>query len=182
MSVVLLGDSQLTDTSQREVTKLGPRLRSRGYEVDTLAAGGLDTRQALLGAEQMRPGDWAIYCFGANDAAPWKRIPPDEFAANYAGLLKRSPCQHSLVLGPAPVADAHAPGSRTNRETARYSDIARRVADRCQARFIALLDALGPDDIADDGVHVNDRGYDTIERLVVDVIEQEAAASKNDTF
>ena len=42
VSVVLLGDSQLTDSSPRNVTKLGPRLRHRGHAVETLRAGQAD--------------------------------------------------------------------------------------------------------------------------------------------
>jgi lysophospholipase L1-like esterase len=178
--VVLVGDSQLTDTSPRGTTKLGPRLRRRGHDVETLAVGGLDTRTALSCAHVAAPADWTIFCFGANDAAPWKQVPPAEFATNYEAPVRRATSRRTLVLGPGPVQESEAPGSRTNRECTRYSGIAADVARRCGAEFISLLDALGSDDLASDGVHLNDQGYDTLECLVVDAIGQPPSQSGND--
>jgi lysophospholipase L1-like esterase len=180
VSVALLGDSQLTDTARRPVTKLGPRLRRRGYDVATLAVDGLDTRQALRNTEPVRPTDWAVYCFGANDAAPWKQVPPDEFVANYEAILRRTPARRSLVLGPAPVAETDVPGTRRNQATAQYSELARLVADRCGAVFIALLDVLGPENLAADGVHLNDHAYAVVEQLVIETIKRNPAESEND--
>ena len=178
--VVLVGDSQLTDTSPRGTIKLGPRLRRRGHEVETLAVGGLDTRTALSCPHVAAPADWTIFCFGANDAAPWKHVPPTEFATNYEALVRRATSRRMLVLGPGPVQESAAPGSRTIRESTRYSAIAADVARRCGAEFISLLDALGADDLTSDGVHLNDQGYDTLEHLVVDAIAQPPGLSGND--
>ena len=108
-------------------------------------------------------------------------MPPEEFAANYDALLRRWTHHRALVLGPAPVTESDEPGSRTNRETARYSAIAADVAEHRGATFISLVDVLGPDDLADDGVHLNDHGYDIVERLVVHTIEQRPGASEIST-
>ena len=178
--VVLVGDSQLTDTSSRGTTKLGPRLRRRGHEVETLAVGGLDTRTALICARVAAPAEWTIFCFGANDAAPWKQVPLAEFAANDEALVRRATSRQTLVLGPSPVHESDAPHSRTNQMLARYSAIAADVARRCGVEFISLLDTLGSDDLASDGVHLNDQGYNTLERLVVDVIVPPPGLSGND--
>lgn len=177
--LVLVGDSQLTDSSPRDVTKLGPRLRHRGYDVETRAIGGLDTREALIAIAELPAADWTVFCFGANDAAPWKRVPEAEFRTNYETLVRRARSPGVLVLGPAPVFESDVPGSRTLSETSRYSAIAGDVADRFGATFVPLLDALGPDDLADDGVHLNDHGYDIVERFVVDTIERRSASSKD---
>ncbi len=170
--IALIGDSQLTDTSSRGVTKLGPRLRRRGHEVETLALGGLNTRQAVAVASDVGHVEWTVYCLGANDAAPWKRVPLKEFGMNYQTLLLRSTGARQLVLGPAPVIETGVPGVRTNSEIARYSATAADVARNCGAVFVSLLAELGPHDLADDGVHLNNHGYDTLERIVVETIEQ----------
>jgi lysophospholipase L1-like esterase len=175
--LVLVGDSQLTDRSPRDVIKLGPRLRQRGYDVDTRAIGGLNTRRALIAIVELPAADWTVFCFGANDAAPWKRVPESEFGANYEKLVRRARSPGVLVLGPVPVVESDVPGSRTLAEASRYSAIAGDVADRCGATFVRLLDALGPDDLADDGLHLNDDGYDIVERLVVDMIDRRSASS-----
>lgn len=170
--VALVGDSQLTDTSSRDVTKLGPRLRRRRHEVETLAVDGMNTRDAVAIATDVGDAEWTVYCFGANDAAPWKQVPPEEFAANYEMLLHRGNGARQLVLGPAPVVESGLPGARTNGELAVYSAIAAEVARSCGAVFVSLLATLGPRDLAADGVHLSDCGYDKLERIVVETIEQ----------
>lgn len=170
--IALIGDSQLTDTSSQDVTKLGPRLRRRGHEVETLALGGLNTREAVAVASDVGHVEWTVYCLGANDAAPWKRVPLKEFGMNYQTLLLRSTGARQLVLGPAPVIETGVPRVRTNSELARYSATAADVARNCGAVFVSLLAELGPHDLADDGVHLNNHGYDTLERIVVETIEQ----------
>ena len=171
LRVALVGDSHLTDTSPRAVVKLGPRLRTMGYEVLTLARGGLDSRRALL--DQPPDGvDWSIYSFGTNDAAPWKRIPPDEFAENYATLLARTTDHCQLVLGPPPVIESDGAGGRTNALVREYTQIASRTAHEHGATFLALSDHLGSADLVDDGVHLNDNGYSTVTRLVTAVLAQ----------
>ena len=178
---VLVGDSQLTDSSPtRPVIKLGPRLRDRGYHVATHAVGGLDAPRAATVIHELPIADWTVFCLGANDAAPWKRVPPDEFDASYTTLLGRARSPGVLVLGPAPVAETGVPGSRTNTDIRRYSLIAAAVAERCGAQFAPLIDVLGNSDLADDGVHINDHGYAIIERLVINTIER-PSVSADDT-
>jgi lysophospholipase L1-like esterase len=167
--VALIGDSHLTDTSPRAVVKLGPRLRRLGYDVLTLARGGLDSRQALLDPPAIGVG-WAIYSFGTNDAAPWKQIPPDEFAENYATLLARTTATAQLVLGLPPVVESERAGGRTNALVREYTQIASRTAREYGATFLALSDHLDAADLADDGVHLNDNGYSTVTRLVAAVL------------
>ncbi len=59
--------------------------------------------------------------------------------------------------------------------------IAAAVAARHGIEFIALVDVLSPDDLADDGVHLNDHGYDVLERVVTTTIGRTFAASDTDS-
>lgn len=165
--VALIGDSHLTDTSSRGVTKLGPRLRRHGHPVQTLAIGGMDTRRAVELLGSPTDAEWIVYCFGCNDAAPWKRVPHDEFADNYARLLCRSGDVSQLVLGPPPVIETGQPGSRTNTDLAEYSAIAGDMARTSGAAYVSLTAVIGASDLGPDGVHLNDAGYDIIERIVL---------------
>jgi len=132
----------------------------------------MNTRNAVAIAADVGDAEWAVYCFGANDAAPWKQVPPDEFAANYEMLLRRGNGARQLLFGPAPVVESGLSGARTNGELAVYSAIAAEVARSCGAVFVSLLAALRPRDLAVDGVHLNDHGYNMLERIVVETIEQ----------
>ena len=167
LRVALVGDSHLTDASSRPVTKLGPRLRSMNFEVVTLARGGLDTRQAVRHAAP-DDVDWIVYSFGTNDAAPWKQVPPDEYERNYATLLTAGAGAAQLVLGPPPVSDRQI--GRLNNVVRQYSDIAARVAQERGAHFVELIGQLTELDLAEDGVHLNDRAYATLAALVVDIL------------
>jgi hypothetical protein len=136
-------------------------------------------RPSLASANAPAAAVAAAPCFGANDAAPWKRVPPEEFDANYQQLVGRARSPSVLMLGPAPVIESDAPGGRTNGEASRYSAIAADVAERCDVLLASLFDALGADDLADEPVHLNDDGYDTIERLVVGLIGHSDASSSH---
>ena len=168
-TIALVGDSHLTDTSSRSVLKLGPRLRRCGWDVTTYAAGGRTTRAALNEPAPQRQYDWTIYCFGSNDAATWKVVPLAEFSRNLEALVLRCPGGR-VILGPPPVSAAVEASGRTQRLIEEYSAAAADVAATCAAAFVGLVDLLGEDDLAEDGVHVNDQGYEKIELALADVL------------
>lgn len=167
MRVVLVGDSHLTDTSpRRRVTKLGPRLRRTGLDVISVAVGGANSRD-LLGQQIPGGADWVVYSVGINDAAPWKCVPLEEFAANCDRIMADTHPARRLVLGPGPVADRGAPGERTNVVVAAYAAVLERVALSHSARFVSMVDLLDVNDLAEDGVHLNDSGYRKLTRRVL---------------
>ena len=159
MRVVLVGDSHLTETSpRRPTTKLPPRLRRCGLDVVVVAAGGADSRVVL---HQQIPGDvdWALFSVGTNDAAPWKSVDLDEFAANCDRILVNTGAKNRLVLGPGPVVERGVTGERTNKRLAAYTAVLQRAAVVHSALFVPMTDLLDDSDLADDGVHLNDSGY-----------------------
>jgi lysophospholipase L1-like esterase len=165
--VILVGDSHLSADASRGVTKLDRRLRAAGWEVENFAVGGVTTRDGLEILPDKLPAGIAVYSFGTNDAAPWKLVPLDEFRRNYEQLLAR--CQGEIVvLGPTPVQEplAH---PRTNALERRYSEAAAVVANAVGATFVDLISALdGRDDVLlEDGIHLNDAGYERLAELVL---------------
>ena len=159
MRVVLAGDSHLTETSpRRRVTKLAPRLRSLGHDVMSVAVGGASSRDVL---RQKIPtdADWVLYSLGVNDAAPWKLVALDEFAANCDRILSTGGPTRRLVLGPGPVIERRVPGERTNAGLAEYGAVLERAATTHSAQFVPLAAVLDEADLADDGVHYDDSGY-----------------------
>lgn len=167
MRVVLVGDSHLTDTSpRRQVTKLGPRLRRTGLDLVSVAVGGANSRD-LLRQQIPDEADWVVCSVGINDAAPWKCVPLDEFAANCDRFIADTQPTRRLVLGPGPVAERNAPGERTNAVVAAYAAVLERVASSNSARFVSMVDLLDDNDLAEDGVHLNDSGYRKLTRRVL---------------
>lgn len=167
MRVALLGDSHLTETSpSRAVRKLAPRLRLAGLDVVSVAAGGANSRD-VLGQRIPEDADWVIYSVGVNDAAPWKSIDLDEFASNCDRLMSAPGAWRRLVLGPGPVIERHVSGERTNNRVAGYADVLRRLSATHAARFVPMADVLDEGDLAEDGVHLNDSGYDKLASRVL---------------
>jgi lysophospholipase L1-like esterase len=170
--IVLVGDSHLTEASSHGTIKLPSRLRQAGYQVESIAIGGLDTRSALADGLVIPPAAWTIYSFGSNDAAPWKEVSPEEYAANYSGLLATT--SKAIVLGPPPVVEREQPpGTRTNSRLALYSEVASQVAARAGAHFVSLFDLIAMDGRhhVKDGVHLNDPAYEEIAIAVIGIVD-----------
>lgn len=171
MRVVLVGDSHLTETSpSRPTVKLPPRLRRCGLDVVVVAAGGADSRAVL---HQQIPGDtdWALFSVGTNDAAPWKGVDLDEFAANCDLILVNAGAKKLLVLGPGPVVERGVTGERTNERLAAYAAVLRRAAGAHSAVFVPMTDLLDDSDLVDDGVHFSDSGYSKLANRVLVELE-----------
>lgn len=175
-SVVLFGDSHLTERSSSGLTQLGPRLRHDGWSVMTIARGGLDTATAVREYPRLPSADWVVYSFGSNDSAPWNDVPLQVFDSSYRQLLARSPGRRAVVLGPPPVLES-GPGAlgRTNVRIGQYSDCAARIAAERGGAFVSLLDLLRPEaDLVDDGLHLNQVGYQKVAHALVSVLRARA--------
>jgi lysophospholipase L1-like esterase len=167
MRVVLAGDSHLTETSpHRPVTKLAPRLRSLGLDVVSVAAGGANSRDVLR-QEIPAQADWVLYSIGTNDAAPWKRVPSDEFAVNCDQLFSAPGPGHRIALGPGPVVERAVRGERTNTDMTNYALVLEQAAARHAVRYVSLAGLLVDSDLAEDGVHLNDSGYEKLTERVL---------------
>ena len=160
-SLLLVGDSHLAETTTRDVVPVAARLRRLGWELTSLAVGGLDTRAALeLLPNPLPAADATVVSFGSNDAAPWKQVPLDEFTTGYAEILGRVTSPVTVVLGPPPVReDRDDARGRTNVVLDVYSAAARQAAESSGAQFLDLREVLDPaTDLDKDGLHLADPG------------------------
>jgi lysophospholipase L1-like esterase len=161
--VVLAGDSHLTPTSKWGTRKLGPRLRERGIGVIDMAKGGLTSKQAVALYEGSWPASVVVLSLGANDAAPWKQVPLNDFTRNVTKLAAEA--ERPILLTPAPVCERRQAG-RANSVLRAYADAAEDAGKRAGASVIQVYDHLvrfmsdGVDLHVGDGVHLNDRAYD----------------------
>ena len=129
--------------------------------------GGTFQGERLSGKVLPGGADWVVYSVGINDAAPWKCVPLEEFAANCDRIMADTQPARRLVLGPGPVAERGAPGERTNVVVAAYAAVLERIASSHSARFVSMVDLLDVNDLAEDGVHLNDSGYCKLTRRVL---------------
>ena len=63
--------------------------------------------------------------------------------------------------------ERHVSGERTNNRVAGYADVLRRLSATHAARFVPMADVLDEGDLAEDGVHLNDSGYDKLASRVL---------------
>jgi lysophospholipase L1-like esterase len=160
-SLLLVGDSHLAETTTRAAVPVAARLRRLGWELASLAVGGLDTRAALrLLPDRLPVADATVVSFGSNDAAPWKQVPLEAFTIGYAEILGRVASPVTVVMGPPPVReDRDDARGRTNAVLDGYAAAARAVAESSGARFLDLRDVLDPaSDLDEDGLHLADSG------------------------
>ncbi|HEX4698952.1 MAG TPA: GDSL-type esterase/lipase family protein [Actinomycetes bacterium] len=160
-SLLLVGDSHLAETTTRDVAPVAARLRRLGWELTSLAVGGLDTRAARrLLPDPLPATDATVVSFGSNDAAPWKQVPLAEFTIWYAELLARIASPVTVVMGPPPVReDRDDPRGRTNAVLDDYAAAALQVAESSGVRFLDLREVLDPaTDLDEDGLHLADSG------------------------
>lgn len=154
--------------------KLGPRLATAGWDVEHLAVGGLRTRDALIRFPHQLPAtQCTLLSFGSNDAAPWKRVPPEEFGVNLGALIERCRSERVLLLPPLPVEEQEGLRSgRTNELLGAYAAIAREVAHAREASMLELLEPIAVDGShhVDDGVHLNDAAYAILAKSVLAAI------------
>ena len=75
-----------------------------------------------------------------------------------------------IVFGPGPVIKRALPGERTHAQLAEYAAVLERTAVTHSARYLSLADLLVDGDLAEDGVHFNDSGYEKLtERVLVEL-------------
>jgi lysophospholipase L1-like esterase len=160
-SLLLVGDSHLAETTTREVVPVAARLRRLGWELTSLAVGGLDTLAALrLLADPLPAADATVVSFGSNDAAPCKQVPLEQFTMGYAEILGRVGSPITVVMGPPPVReDRDDARGRTNAVLDDYAAAARQVAVASGAHFLDLREVLDATiDLDEDGLHLADSG------------------------
>jgi lysophospholipase L1-like esterase len=160
-SLLLVGDSHLAGTTTRDVVPVAARLRRLGWELTSLAAGGLDTSAALrLLPDPLPAADATVVSFGSNDAAPWKQVPLEAFTTGYAEILGRVASPVTVVMGPPPVReDRDDARGRTNAVLDDYAAAARQLVESTGARFLDLREVLDPaTDLDEDGLHLADSG------------------------
>ena len=169
MRIVLLGDSHLTRV-RRDPAAIGP-------DVHNAAEGGASSPDLLAQARRagVREQDVVVVSVGTNDAAPWKRVPLDEFAALLADCIGSVPTGRRVYVAPPGVDESRLTGvgDRTNAVLDRYRDAAVAVCEQVGARVVRadhVIAPLGPGAFVDDGLHLGGRAYDLLLPAIAEAV------------
>lgn len=156
--VVLLGDSHLARI-RRDLHLVAP-------QVHNAAVGGACATDLLAQAHRadVGPEDVVAVSVGTNDAATWRQVSLDAFAEAMSACVRSLPGGRWVFLAPPGVDESRLAGTagRTNAGLARYRDAAMTVfADVGAAvlRTDRVIEPLGADAFADDGLHLSGAGY-----------------------
>ena len=167
MRTVLLGDSHLARL-RRSLSQLdGPVVNAA---VGGAHAADLLPQARLVGAG---PGDVVVVSVGTNDAAPWKVVPPDEFALLLDEVLGGVDAGRWVYVAPPGVDEARLtrPADRTNADLSVYTGIATSAFTARGATGVdtaVLLGDLGPAAFTDDGVHLTGAAYRLLRPAIAD--------------
>ena len=177
-SIVLFGDSHLGHFGWRWMSKLETELKNS--IVYNCAAGGLNTRDGIRQApfiSKLKP-DYVVLSFGGNDAATWKDgVPIKEFKSNYNQITERFRGSKIILFLPPPANDLKdVKGTRRyNESLSEYNELIREISKKRETGLIdsekiygKLLDR-GKNYHEEDGVHLNDAGY---EILIKELVKQ----------
>lgn len=153
---VLLGDSHLA--------RLRRALAGLPGEVHNAAVGGASSRELPGQVAGMGDPDAVVLSVGTNDAAPWKRVPLDEFVRLLSACLAAHRSKRCVYVAPPGVVEDRLTGAR-DRTNAVIDDYRRAAMAACEdagvqvVRADLLLAPMGPRAFASDGLHLNASGY-----------------------
>jgi lysophospholipase L1-like esterase len=177
--LVLFGDSLFGQLGKHRIVNMETALP--GYDVYNCAAGGWDTNDCVKKAPyiaKLEP-DVIVISLGTNDAAPWKQVPLDAFITNIPKIFAAFPSSKLIYFLPPPVNENKTPEEKkglNNEVLKQYHDVAKQV---CKEHGIAVLSSWeafkplldnGNDYHVEDGVHLNDDAYDTINTQLAKLI------------
>lgn len=134
-------------------------------EVHNAAVGGASSRDLSGQATVVRDGlDIVVLSVGTNDAAPWKHVPLAEFERLVSSFLSSHLAHSCVYLAPPGVVERRLTGNgdRTNAVIDEYRRAAIAACVKAGAQVVRtdhLLEGLGEEAFADDGVHLSGTGY-----------------------
>ncbi|MEU7798925.1 GDSL-type esterase/lipase family protein [Micromonospora arborensis] len=158
--VMLFGDSMLARFTKPHIHRLEHEL-GLDTTVFNCAAGGWDSADGAARAAHLGRLNWSVVVlsFGANDCAPWKRVPLDRFTSNIATILSALGSARPVAFLPPSIREVDRPGlgMRTNDELDAYRDVLRAaVGPEASLETGAHIDADG---LEADGLHLTSASY-----------------------
>lgn len=168
---VFMGDSHLA--------RLRRELQTFAGDVRNAAEGGASSRDLPRQADAagLHHSDVAVLSVGTNDAAPWKQVPVSEFVLALSMFVASHSPRGWVFVAPPGVVEGRLTGARarTNAVIADYRLAALEVCEEVGGHAVRtdlMLESLGAQAFAPDGVHLNGAGY----RVLVPAITSACAA------
>lgn len=155
---VFIGDSHLA--------RLRRELHSFPGEVRNAAEGGATSRDLprQAAAAGLHDHDIVVLSIGTNDAASWQQVPVSEFVQALSLLVASHSPRGWVFVAPPGVVEGPSTGVR-GRTNAVIDDYRLAAIDVCEeagghvVRTDLLLESLGVNAFAEDGLHLNGTGY-----------------------
>ncbi|RSM91640.1 hypothetical protein DMH04_01285 [Kibdelosporangium aridum] len=152
--VALFGDSMLARFTKPHIQHLEREI-GPSSTVYNCAAGGWDSSDGAARAAKLGALEWSVVVlsFGANDCAPWKHVPIDQFTSNIETVISAFSRARLVAFLPPRIQEVPRSGlgTRRNRDLDVYRDVLRTAVQCC----------LNPGsvDLEDDGLHLTPESY-----------------------
>lgn len=170
--LVLYGDSLAERIGKTLILRLQDVLDNE-YLIHNFGAGGFNTTDCLARASFIikLPIDIIFISLGTNDAKPWKPVELSVYKENIQKLIEIFEADKIVWLLPPPLDEPKLQAAHkglSNQIVAQYRDTAKQILTDNSVRFIDTekvfqqLIERGIDYHVEDGVHLNETGYDAI--------------------
>lgn len=166
MNILLFGDSLFGRFNRNLITQLETTIPDS--TVYNGAAGGWTSSDGAKRSKFMASleSDYVLLSFGANDTAPWKEeVSKDDFVTNMRTILESfSKAKCVVLLCPDVQVESEEQTKEFNQRLADYNEAS---SELCESYSASIIDAnelfKNLDDYhMEDGVHINQAGYDLI--------------------
>lgn len=168
---VFIGDSHLA--------RLRRELQTFPGEVRNAAEGGASSRDLSRQSDAvgLQDQDSVVLSVGTNDAAPWQQVPVSEFVRALSVFVASHSPRGWVFVAPPGVIEGPLTGARnrTNAVIDEYRLAAIQVCEEVGGHVVRtdlMLESLGADAFAEDGIHLNGTGY----RVLIPAIKSACGA------
>lgn len=179
MKIVLFGDSLLKNIGKDNTLKF--EMAVPDSDIYNCAVGGWDTNDGVKKApyiSSLKP-DIVILGFGTNDSAAWKQVPLADYLKNIEIIVNQFKDSRIIFFLPPPVflENGHDKDHWRHPESVKqYNDVAKSLLEEKKIEYLDSFSLFTPmlergqDYHIEDGVHLNDYGYENLIREFANII------------
>ena len=181
MKIILFGDSLLKNFNKEKIEEFEVLIPQS--DIYNCSVGGWDTNDGVKKPpyiSKLKP-DVVIIGFGTNDSAAWKQVPLDQFLQNIPKIINYFKSSKIIYFLPPPVRPENGHDAdhwRHPEAVKQYHDEAKKLLEQQGTIYLdsfSVFESMlqrGESYHIEDGVHLNDYGYEVLTRELASKVKE----------